>query len=104
MFTFTPSCRLRWRRRTNALVIPPAPACPSPQVPPEMYALMPFALAPVLGNPINLLAAGVDSDAPVRQQAAQLVQSALALLQQLPRLADILPAGRAGWDRLGLGG
>ena len=64
-----------------------------PQIPSELYPLLPRAMAPVLGNPVNLLSAGVDSSAPVRQQAAQLVQTAVALLQQLPRLADILPAG-----------
>lgn len=63
------------------------------QVPQELYPLLPLALAPVLGNPVNLLAAGVDGSASVQQQAAQLVNTALSLLRQLPRLADILPAG-----------
>ena len=30
------------------------------QVPPELYRALPLALAPVLGNPINLLAAGLE--------------------------------------------
>lgn len=33
---------------------------PLPQVPPELYRALPLALAPVLGNPINLLAAGME--------------------------------------------
>jgi hypothetical protein len=31
------------------------------QVPRELYRALPLALAPVLGNPINLLLAGIDS-------------------------------------------
>lgn len=31
-----------------------------PQVPPELYRALPLALAPILGNPLNLLAAGME--------------------------------------------
>ncbi|KAI3428285.1 hypothetical protein D9Q98_006664 [Chlorella vulgaris] len=70
-----------------------------PQVPRELYRALPLALAPVLGNPINLLLAGIDSTpgASVRQQAASLVDTAVNLLQQLPALAEILPAETLAW-------
>jgi hypothetical protein len=31
------------------------------QIPNELYRALPLALAPVLGNPINLLAAGLEA-------------------------------------------
>ena len=68
-----------------------------PGIPPEIYAALPLALAPVLGNPLNLLAAGVDAAAPPAEQAAQLVQTALRLRAQLPALTDILPPEVLAW-------
>ncbi|KAI7839273.1 hypothetical protein COHA_006971 [Chlorella ohadii] len=70
-----------------------------PQVPPELYRALPLALAPVLGNPINLLAAGLEGSAgaPVQERAAQLVDAATNLLSQLPVLAEILPAETLAW-------
>ena len=35
----------------------------------ELYSAVPIALAPVLGNPILLAAFGVDTSAPLPQQA-----------------------------------
>jgi hypothetical protein len=32
-----------------------------PRVPPELYRALPLALAPILANPVNLLAAGLDA-------------------------------------------
>ena len=83
----------------------PAPSLP--QVPPQLYDALPLALAPVLGSPVGLLAAGLESPevpegaaaAPdsLQQQAARLVSTALNLLQQLPALAQLLPAETLGW-------
>ena len=38
----------------------------------ELYATVPIALAPVLGNPVLLAAFGVDTSAPLPQQARQI--------------------------------
>lgn len=69
-------------------------------LPPQAYRALPLALAPVLGNPFNLLAAsldGVQAEATVTERAAALVRGAAQLLQQLPALADILPAETLAW-------
>ena len=62
--------------------------------PREAYGALPLVLAPVLGNPINLLQASLD-DIPegtsLVDQATALVDGAFGLLNQLPILADILP-------------
>ncbi|KAI8105771.1 hypothetical protein M9434_000352 [Picochlorum sp. BPE23] len=62
--------------------------------PREAYGALPLLLAPVLGNPINLLQASLD-DIPegtsLVDQAIALVDGAFGLLNQLPILADILP-------------
>ncbi|PSC68099.1 Acyltransferase chloroplastic [Micractinium conductrix] len=70
-----------------------------PQVPAELYRALPLALAPVLGNPINLLAAGLEGSAGagLQQMGEQLVGTATNLLQQLPVLAEILPAETLAW-------
>ncbi|EFN58302.1 hypothetical protein CHLNCDRAFT_142297 [Chlorella variabilis] len=75
------------------------PALVDRLVPAELYRALPLALAPVLGNPINLLLAGLDASpgASVGQQAAALVDTATNLLQQLPVLAEILPADTLAW-------
>ena len=63
------------------------------QTPQEAYGLLPVLLAPVLGNPINLLSGALDgsSGEDLTQQAMRLVNGAIGLLQQLPILAEILP-------------
>lgn len=63
------------------------------QTPPEAYGLLPVLLAPVLGNPINLLSSALDGAeaGDLGEQAMRLVSGALDLLQQLPILAEILP-------------
>ncbi|KAL4442037.1 hypothetical protein ABPG77_011298 [Micractinium sp. CCAP 211/92] len=70
-----------------------------PQVPPELYRALPVALAPVLANPINLLAGGLEgsSRAGLQATAEQLLETAVGLLQQLPVLAEILPAETLAW-------
>lgn len=64
------------------------------QTPREMYGALPIVLAPILGNPINLLRSsfdGMEDDSTFVEQAVRLVEGAIGLLQQLPILADILP-------------
>lgn len=86
-------------RTTPACLTAHLPASMPPQVPPELYRALPLALAPLLGNPVNLLAAGLDgtAGAPVADQAGALVETAANLLQQLPVLAEILPAETLAW-------
>lgn len=70
------------------------------QVPREAYPLLPIALAPVLGNPLNLLQAsieGMPEDSSIVEQAAALVRGAANLLLQLPFLAEVLPPDTLAW-------
>eukprot|EP00890_Picochlorum_soloecismus_P004874 jgi/Picsp_1/5388/NSC_02748-R1_protein len=70
------------------------------QVPREAYPLLPIALAPVLGNPLNLLQAsieGMPDDSSIVEQAAALVRGAANLLLQLPFLAELLPPATLAW-------
>eukprot|EP00887_Chlorella_sp_A99_P005096 scaffold25.g5096.t1 len=87
-------------------------------VPPQLYDSLPLALAPVLGSPVGLLAAGMEQDGPLfstasgdsmdsgdaaaapaslQQAAARLAATAVSLLQQLPVLARVLPAETLAW-------
>lgn len=64
------------------------------QTPEEMYGALPILLAPVLGNPINLLRSsldGLEDSSSLIDRALRLVEGAFGLLQQLPILAEILP-------------
>ena len=70
------------------------------QVPREAYSLLPIALAPVLGNPLNLLQAsieGMPEGSSIAEQAAALVRGASNLLLQLPFLAEVLPPATLAW-------
>lgn len=86
-------------------------------VPEQVYGALPLALAPVLGNPVGLLAAGLDdADAAsgsggstenegggggggglLQQRAAALAATAVNLLTQLPALAKVLPPDTLAW-------
>lgn len=71
-----------------------------PQVPSQAYQALPIALAPVLGNPINLLAAALDgtaADASIGDRLSAVVQGAAQLLSQLPLLAELLPPETLAW-------
>ncbi|CAL8462015.1 g1546 [Coccomyxa elongata] len=68
-----------------------------PQVPKELYASVPVALAPVLGNPILLAAFGVDTSASLPDQAVAFGQGMISLIPQLQALAEILPAPTLAW-------
>lgn len=48
---------LQASRRLLPGPLPPPP----PQMPPELYRALPVALAPVLANPLNLLAGGLEA-------------------------------------------
>lgn len=77
-----------------------------PQIPSQAYSVLPIALAPVLGNPINLLAAALesamqDNDDRTRrttgQRASIFVEETVMLLTQLPLLAQLLPPETLEW-------
>ena len=79
--------------------LPPPSLCTA-QVPQELYRGLPLLLAPVLGNPINLLASALSEPGGggprgAGEVAGALVETATRLLSQLPVLAEILPPG--GW-------
>ena len=69
-------------------------------LPEVAYSALPLALAPVLGNPINLILASLDglgSDASVVEQSSMLLRGAFQLLDQLPHLAELLPRDTLQW-------
>lgn len=71
-----------------------------PQIPSQAYQALPIALAPVLGNPINLLAAALDSTdetSTLGDRLNAVVRGAAQLLSQLPLLAELLPAETLAW-------
>jgi hypothetical protein len=43
------------------------------QLPADVYKLLPFALAPIMSNPISMALNDVDSRAPLTQQASDLL-------------------------------
>jgi len=45
----------------------------------ELYEAVPVALAPVLGNPLSLAAAGIDRSAPLQTQARLMITSQIKL-------------------------
>lgn len=49
------------------------------QLPPEVYKLLPFALAPVLSNPISMAMNDVDIRAPLLQQGSDLMYVSIKL-------------------------
>lgn len=71
------------------------------QTPPALYkSVLPLVMAPLIGNPVSLLAAGVRDGAgqeSAARQAAALLQTARTLWAQLPRLADVLPQETLAW-------
>jgi pimeloyl-ACP methyl ester carboxylesterase len=71
-----------------------------PNVPSQAYQALPIALAPVLGNPINLLSAALDSTdetSSIGDRLNAVVRGAAQLLAQLPLLADLLPPETLAW-------
>lgn len=47
----------------------------------ELYEAVPIALAPVLGNPLSLAAAGVDRTLPLQEQVFHRIPSLLCLFR-----------------------
>lgn len=71
-----------------------------PMTPDSLYSALPVALAPILGNPINLLAAaleGAPADGSPAERAAAVLQGATQLLMQLPLLSELLPPNTLAW-------
>ncbi|EIE25026.1 alpha/beta-hydrolase [Coccomyxa subellipsoidea C-169] len=68
-----------------------------PRVPKELYGSVPVALAPILGNPILLAAFGVDTSAPLQDQAVAFGQGVVSLIPQLQALTEILPPPTLQW-------
>jgi pimeloyl-ACP methyl ester carboxylesterase len=60
--------------------------------PPQVYAALPWLLAPALGNPLNIIAGRVTPGASPRDALAQLAGGVAGLLPQLDALGDALPA------------
>ena len=68
-----------------------------PQLPAPAYDVLPFAISPFLGNPINLARRRVDGEQPIPSQAVQTVMSLFALMPVLENLKDVLPPETLKW-------
>jgi len=68
-----------------------------PSLPAPAYEVLPFAISPLLGNPLSLARRRVDSDQPLPSQAVQTVSSLFALMPVLDNLKDILPPETLRW-------
>ncbi|QDZ22010.1 alpha/beta fold hydrolase [Chloropicon primus] len=68
-----------------------------PQLPPQAYDALPFAISPLLGNPLGLARRRVDEDQPLASQAVQTIESLFDLLPVLDQLKDILPPQTLKW-------
>ena len=68
-----------------------------PALPPQAYDLLPFAISPLLGNPLNLASKAVDSRDPLPNQAVQAVGGLFRLLPVLDNLKEILPQDTLAW-------
>jgi len=71
-----------------------------PNVPDQLYNSLPIALAPILGNPVNLLRAALDAtppDASAADRISAVLSGAAQLLAQLPLLSQLLPSDTLAW-------
>lgn len=68
-----------------------------PQLPAQAYDVLPFAISPLLGNPLNLAMRRVDEDKPLPTQALEVVNSLFDLMPVLDNLKDILPPETLRW-------
>lgn len=68
-----------------------------PQLPAQAYDLLPFAISPLLGNPLGLARRRVDGEAPLPSQALQTVAGLFELMPVLDNLKDILPQDTLQW-------
>uniref|UniRef100_A0A383WM75 Phospholipid/glycerol acyltransferase domain-containing protein n=1 Tax=Tetradesmus obliquus TaxID=3088 RepID=A0A383WM75_TETOB len=67
------------------------------QLPADVYKLLPFALAPIMSNPISMALNDVDSRAPLPQQASDLLYGLIDLAPQLGALRLVLPPETLAW-------
>lgn len=66
-------------------------------LPPELYRLLPFALSPVLCDPLAMARNAVDERAPLQNQASDYLYGLLGLLPQLAALKIVLPPETLAW-------
>lgn len=66
-------------------------------LPDGLYNALPYALSPVLGNPLAMAAVNVDRTASLPTQAAQYAEGLQKLIPQLGALARILPPQVLQW-------
>jgi pimeloyl-ACP methyl ester carboxylesterase len=67
------------------------------QLPSDVYKLLPFALAPLMSNPLAMAMNDVDTRSPLVNQASDLMYSLLDLAPQLAALRLVLPAETLAW-------
>ncbi|KAL3153931.1 hypothetical protein ABBQ32_013493 [Trebouxia sp. C0010 RCD-2024] len=67
------------------------------KLPDAAYTAIPYALSPVLGNPLALAAVNVDRSASLPTQAAQYAEGLQKLIPQLGYLSKILPPAVLQW-------
>ncbi|KAI8467306.1 MAG: alpha/beta-hydrolase [Monoraphidium minutum] len=66
-------------------------------LPPEVYRLLPFALSPVLCDPLAMARHAVDGRAPLERQASDYLYGLLDLMPQLGALKTVLPPQTLAW-------
>eukprot|EP00850_Spirogloea_muscicola_P016943 SM000141S00887 [mRNA] locus=s141:318599:323764:+ [translate_table: standard] len=71
-------------------------------IPPLLYRVVPFALSTTLGDPVRMAAAGLDGEegfasAAPWERALKIRDNLVAMLPQLPLMADILPQETLAW-------
>lgn len=67
------------------------------QLPGEVYKFLPFALAPLMSNPIAMAMNDVDTRRPLVNQASDLMYGLIDLAPQLAALRLVLPADTLAW-------
>ncbi|GMH38045.1 hypothetical protein BSKO_05929 [Bryopsis sp. KO-2023] len=68
-----------------------------PQLPNEVYSLLPFAIAPIVGNPIQLLLRNVDLIAPTEVVVEQFIKTAGQMFGTLDFLGDLFDRDLLQW-------
>ncbi|GLC37786.1 hypothetical protein PLESTM_000648100 [Pleodorina starrii] len=68
-----------------------------PALPPDIYRLLPVALAPLLSNPLAMAAWGSAPTDPLPRQAVDLLYGLLDLLPELSSLRVVLPPDTLAW-------
>ncbi|KAG2499012.1 hypothetical protein HYH03_003198 [Edaphochlamys debaryana] len=68
-----------------------------PQLPPDLYRLLPVALSPVLANPLSMARGSTDPSDPLPTQAVDLLYGLLDLIPELSSLRVVLPPETLSW-------